>query len=95
MLDVGLYIFYMFLRGVHSYTLIYNIISHCTFLLFLLPGGPNEFQEYAKAYYNMESTFTSPDMRKIAVENKNTKEEMDEELKQVRYSWAMYQMAFH
>ena len=43
----------------------------------MLIGGGNEFQEYTKAYYDVESAFTSDDMRKIAAENMATKQGID------------------
>ncbi|GFO20400.1 malate dehydrogenase, cytoplasmic [Plakobranchus ocellatus] len=45
----------------------------------VLIGGANEFQEYAKAYYDLESDMNSFDMRTISDENKATKNELDQE----------------
>lgn len=42
-------------------------------------GGANEFQEYAKGYYGIESDLVSSDMSKIAAENMQTKTEIDKE----------------
>ncbi|KAK0067610.1 malate dehydrogenase 1B [Biomphalaria pfeifferi] len=47
----------------------------------VLIGGANEFQEYVKAYYDVESEMTSYEMRMVAAENKKTKDELDEEEK--------------
>ncbi|KAH9488070.1 putative malate dehydrogenase 1B [Bulinus truncatus] len=47
----------------------------------VLIGGANEFQEYIKAYYDIESEMNSYEMRMIATENKLTKDELDEEEK--------------
>ncbi|KAK7092588.1 putative malate dehydrogenase 1B [Littorina saxatilis] len=45
----------------------------------VLIGGHNDFQEYVKGYYGLESDIISDDMRKIGVENFKTKQEIDEE----------------
>ncbi|RUS77226.1 hypothetical protein EGW08_015018, partial [Elysia chlorotica] len=45
----------------------------------VLIGGANEFQEYVKAYYDLESDLNSYDMRTVSEENKVTKNELDEE----------------
>lgn len=50
----------------------------------VLIGGANEFQEYVKGYYGIQSNFTSDDMTKIATENLQTKIEIDEELRQFK-----------
>ncbi|XP_076437373.1 putative malate dehydrogenase 1B [Babylonia areolata] len=41
-----------------------------------LIGGANEFQEYLKAYYNLESAMTTEEMSDIGMENFQAKEEM-------------------
>ena len=45
----------------------------------MLIGGANDFQEYSAGYYGVTSSFTSTDMKKIAIENLAIKHEMDEE----------------
>lgn len=45
----------------------------------VLIGGANEFQEYAKGYYGMESELVSYDMKKIAEENQKIKTEIEKE----------------
>lgn len=45
----------------------------------VLIGGANEFQEYAKGYYDIESDLISNDMQKIANENLQYKVDIDEE----------------
>ena len=46
----------------------------------MLIGGANDFQEFAKGYYNIKSTLNSNDMKLIAKENEVTKQEMDKEV---------------
>ncbi|GFR96841.1 malate dehydrogenase, cytoplasmic [Elysia marginata] len=45
----------------------------------VLIGGANEFQEYVKAYYDLESDMNSYDMSTVSKENKVTKDELDQE----------------
>ena len=45
----------------------------------VLIGGANEFQEYAKGYYGVESELLSIDMQKISTENLQYKIDIDEE----------------
>ena len=45
----------------------------------VLIGGANEFQEYAKGYYGIESELVSTDMQKISDENLQYKVDIDEE----------------
>jgi len=45
----------------------------------VLIGGANEFQEYAKGYYGVESQLISDDMKKVSTENQKCKEEVDKD----------------
>ncbi|XP_005110664.2 putative malate dehydrogenase 1B, partial [Aplysia californica] len=50
----------------------------------VLIGGANEFQEYVKAYYDLESDMNSYDMRTVSGENKVTKDELDQEAQECK-----------
>uniref|UniRef100_A0A1I8GWF5 Ldh_1_C domain-containing protein n=1 Tax=Macrostomum lignano TaxID=282301 RepID=A0A1I8GWF5_9PLAT len=45
----------------------------------VLIGGANEFQEFAKAYYDAESSMLSPEMVAVAKDNSRYKSELDAE----------------
>ncbi|PAA79173.1 hypothetical protein BOX15_Mlig027269g2 [Macrostomum lignano] len=45
----------------------------------VLIGGANEFQEFAKAYYDAESSMLSPEMLAVAKDNSRYKSELDAE----------------
>ncbi|CAL1539603.1 unnamed protein product [Lymnaea stagnalis] len=47
----------------------------------VLIGGANEFQEYIKAYYDLESEMNSYEMTMVGAENRHTKDELDAEEK--------------
>ncbi|PAA49590.1 hypothetical protein BOX15_Mlig030146g2, partial [Macrostomum lignano] len=50
----------------------------------VLIGGANEFQEYAKAYYDFESDMTSPQQRAVANDNTRYKAKLDAETSALR-----------
>ncbi|XP_070535928.1 putative malate dehydrogenase 1B [Ptychodera flava] len=50
----------------------------------MLIGGANEFQEYAKGYYGIQSKMASSDMKKVSGENLDTKRVITEEEEYVK-----------